>query len=234
MEQVEDGAPLVIADVTIDFSDALDALRKYPRRTPWAYDLSAAESEGITPAQRLERTRKLSSRLSAASLEDMVERSEDAPWDERLATGDLADLRPGDSLWAAADAVYLHFLHPKMQRVGFAKVHKYLHLVYPTIIPILDTKVRCTYRGAQRALSANAALAGTDNWRRRTWLAIGMDLSANRSSGALDGLRNGLQRIASAAPDGDPREARHARRLLELGDLRLLDMLTWKAAMLTT
>src|SRR5699024_7347602 len=96
---------------------------------------------------------------------------------------------------------------------------------------IVDAKVRRTYRDAERALRGKEELAGADNWRRRTWLAIGMDLSANRSTGALGELRKSLRSIASA--DSDPRDARHARRLLDLGDLRLLDMLTWKAAILT-
>lgn len=229
MGQEVGGTSLVIAGVSIPLGEAVDALLRYPRRTPRVYDLTAEELQGMTPSELLRRTRKVSSRLSAKGLEAMVSRGKDAPWDERLAGADLADLRPGDEVWAAADALYLHFLDPKIDRVGFAKVHKYLHLVYPAVFPILDSKVRQTYGKAQRVLAAESGLKGGDHWRRRTWLAVGADVRSNRESSAFEQLRSRLDSEACGFLENDlPGELQHVRRLLSLGDLRLLDMLTWK------
>lgn len=221
--------PLVIAGVRLPQEEAVDALCRYPHRTPWVYDLLLDERQGLSSETLLGRTRRVSSRLSATQLRGFAQRAESAQWDERLADADLADLAPGGELWDVADALYLHFFTPRIAGVGFAKVHKYLHLVFPEVFPILDSRARSAYGKAQRALATTTGLSGSDHWRRRTWLAIGADIRSNRESGALRELRDHLDRTAEDLAEGElESELLHVRRVLALGDLRLLDMLTWK------
>jgi hypothetical protein len=230
MENAASAPDLRIAGARVTVDEALVALVGYPRRTPFVYDLVDGEREDLTQADVLARTRKLSSRLSAHQLTAMVQRAKDAPWDLVLDGADLATVRVGDDAWVAADRLYLHFLEPKIVGVGFAKVHKHLHLMYPAVFPIIDSRLRVLYRRAERALAASSGLVGPDHWRRRIWLAVGDDVRVNRSSGALRVLRARLEAEATRAGEhGQDGQARTLHRIGSLSDVRLLDMFSWEA-----
>lgn len=230
MENAASVPDLRIAGARVKVDEALAALVRYPRRTPSVYDLVDGERDGLTQADVLARTRKLSSRLSAYQLSAMSQRAQDAPWAPVLDGADLATVRVGDDAWVAADRLYLHFLEPKIAGVGFAKVHKHLHLMYPAVFPIIDSRLRLLYRSPERALASHSGLVGPDHWRRRIWLAIGDDVRVNRSSGALAVLRSRLEVEATRAGEyGQAREARTLHRIGSLSDVRLLDMFSWRA-----
>ncbi len=210
-----------VAGSRIRVDDAVVHLLNYPSGTVRRYD-GLSGSRDHTDDEFLVTTRVVASRLSNKQLSGMVARAqgEAAPWDRILEEADLADVEFEDEVWAAADRLYLHFLDPKLDGVGPAKVHKFLHLKYPALYPVIDSELRRIYRNAQVTITAARS---EPNWRQRTWLAVRDDLRANRRAGVFDLLRDGLL----SAPE--PKRA-HAGRVSGVSDLRLLDMLAWRAA----
>lgn len=92
-----------------------------------------------------------------------------------------------------------------------------LHIKRPGLFPILDFQLRTTYR-----LQAHAAAArhntSRDPVRFAFWAAVRQDLHLPANITALAELRRDLR------AQTDPL----ARSVAGLGDVRLLDLLTWK------
>ena len=60
-------------------------------------------------------------------------------------------------------------------------------------------------------------------WRRRTWVAVRNDLIAARASGAMGALRTAAESYESE----DIATRDRVRRMTQLTDVRMLDILTW-------
>lgn len=192
---------------------------KYPRKTPMAFDLVGAGEPANLTAEEVRRTRKISSRISNTELAFFVETAETAPWIQSKV--DLADADPASNgLFSTMTDLYWHFAERAPKGVNFAKISKVLHVKQPSLYPILDSHVRHAYNPAAKALRSAYPEFG---WRRRTWTAIRNDLLAARSAGSLAELRKCLREFEST----DVNEQQRVRRLDNLTDLRLLDILVW-------
>src|SRR5207245_1105774 len=99
----------------------------------------------------------------------------------------------------------------KIRGISYAKASKLLHIKHPKLIPIVDREVRRIYEA-----KAKAAVGKKRTRERRWWAVIRDDLIANDV--AFKEIRARLQEY-----DDD-----HARRVGQLTDLRLLDILAWE------
>lgn len=224
------GPDLVIAGVARSQEWCAEKALTYPVSTLRRYDAPTEGEHGQVTDELVRRTRSLASRISLAQQAWFVERAQSLDLGEIHQIRDLTQLLTDKSAWEAADHVYSHFMSEAPKGVSFAKVHKVVHLVRPSVFPILDSRLRSTYWTRQKALSDAGRLPGRDNWRRRTWIAIGEDLIAARADGALTTLREAIashaRRDSNSEPDADALE--RADLLAGVSDLRLLDILTWK------
>lgn len=208
--------PITVASETID--DPLRVLTEYAERygrTLDRYDHAKASDPHQITSVDAAASRAIASRLSHAEARDVIARSARVrqlftavPVDAALADADPA--RPGglyDDMNALFDA---HIGNG----VKVGKVSKLLHLKRPALYPILDSALSALYRGA-----ATAAATRYPNraFRRMHWAAIRDDVVANRQ--ALDAIRT----QAGAVP------VLRARGVHTLSDVRLLDILAWKA-----
>jgi hypothetical protein len=110
----------------------------------------------------------------------------------------------------AAVGLYDHFR--KISGIGPAKASKLLHLKRPAFTPILDQITLAAYRErAQRAARQSARF----EVKTMYWAAIRSDLLANGK--ALASLR------AAIGSDDDT----HLRRVADLTDLRIVDIIVW-------
>lgn len=160
-------------------------------------------------------TRVIASRISGAQAQQIVKRAAESrhllqaiPVEARLQDADPAR---NDGLYDAMTA-----LHESLQGPGIkdSKVSKILHLKRPSLYPILDSALSKFYRQAARAAATRYPERG---FRIMAWAAIRDDLLANQQS--LQELRPALA----------ARDVLRAHRVHELSDLRLLDILAWKA-----
>lgn len=110
--------------------------------------------------------------------------------------------------------------------LGSATVSKMLHLKWPDFYPIADVEFRNTYRARAAQIHADSSvLEGkptSDGNIRSYWLAFRADLIRNEN--ALELLP---QMVLDRAHGAEA--VAHARRLGQLGRVRLLDILAWKA-----
>lgn len=208
-----------VAGTSISQDEALRKLIKYPRRTPVAFDFLGTGPQGHLNEADVSRTRKVSSRISHAQATYFVDRGASAPW--LSGQPDLANADPkSDGLFVSMNDLYWHFAEDAPKGVAFAKISKVLYVKYPSLYPILDSHLRTAYAPFARQLISEHPSFG---WRRRTWVAIRNDLLQARSSGAIGKLRTSLSRYSAA----DVSEQQRVRKLTELSDLRLLDILVW-------
>jgi hypothetical protein len=178
------------------------------------YDLAAQEDPFALTCDEVRRTRKIASRISDRERDWFLERGQSAPWTHVDPHADLGDADPGQEggVYDRADALYQHFRTDAPRNVNMAKISKVLHLKRPALVPLLDSHLERTYR----RLARQAALRYPARaYSRLYWAAIRDDLLLNRDS--ITALRS------RSAEDG--REA--VRRLIQLSDLRVLDILTW-------
>ncbi|PWD51600.1 hypothetical protein C8046_14060 [Serinibacter arcticus] len=229
-QSVASGPDLIIAGTKRSQEWCVERALAYYVRTLKKYDESPGlPSQGITD-DLIRRTRALASRITRAEQAWFVEHGRSLDLSEVARLDDLRQLLSNESAWEAADSAYSHFVSASPKGVSFAKVHKVLHLVRPTVFPILDSRLKAIYRTHQRALADAGRLPGRENWRRRTWLAIAEDLTSATDSGALTSLRDNL--TSRAHNDEDPVNGPHVREVAErlgrVSDLRLLDILTWE------
>lgn len=101
--------PIVIAEVLLGLNEALDRLERYPPRTPSVYDYPGPGASSAVTAEEIRRTRKVSSRISAAEGDWFIALSRAAPWTPSDA--DLRDADPGESggLYDSMLHLYSHF-----------------------------------------------------------------------------------------------------------------------------
>jgi Family of unknown function (DUF6308) len=205
--------PLIfVAEQPLGLSEALNRLGRYPPRTPAVYDYPGpGQPSGIT-SDEIRRTRKVSSRISAAEGDWFIKLARTAPW--TAADGDLRDADPGESggLYDSMLHLYDHFAGAAPRGVKTAKISKVLHLKRPKQFPILDSRLVRIYR---EAATREAATYTSRPSRRMYWAAIRSDLQ--RSAAGLKELRTRM----AAHP------ATKVQELQAVSDLRLLDMLTW-------
>lgn len=209
---------ITVAGRTRTLPEAFEVLLRYPRSTPPAFDfVGPGLPEQLTPTE-VKRTRKINSRISNLELAFFVETADTAPWID--ADSDLATADPDARLFSDMTDLYWHFAERAPKGVNVGKISKVLHLKMPHLYPILDRRVVDAYRPLARALRGHYPQL---NRRRRTWLAVRDDLLAARSTGALELLRGRLRGFESA----DKSEQEKVRRLDQLTDVRLLDILVW-------
>ena len=204
----------MIADNNLDLDSAITAFRNYRLKTVNKYDLLGPGDPFTITRDEVARTRAVSSRLSNAAGDWFIEKAKTSPWPPSGA--DLREADPGvrGHLYDEMTACYEHFRKDKPRGVNNAKISKLLHIKRPSVFPILDSEVTACYRLAAR----NAAQRYPDRgYKKMHWAAIRDDLIANTQSGALAALRDRL----SKSPE--------LQIYTQLTDLRLLDILTWRA-----
>jgi hypothetical protein len=201
-------------------TNPFDQLAIYANRyggTLLHYDLADPVDPFALSAEDIRRTRKIASRISDRELAWLLERAQSAPWKDVAPDADLGDADPGagGGLYDQADALYQHFRTDAPRGVNIAKISKVLHPKRPALVPILDSHLTTTYRRDARRAALRHPGRG---YRRMYWAAIRDDLVANR--GCITALK-----ARCAQDDREP-----VRRLAQLTDLRVLDILTWAAS----
>lgn len=215
----ETNTTLSVAGNIRGISEAFEVLRRYPRATPVAFDLPGPGLPGKLTPQEVQRTRKINSRISNVELAFFVETSKTAPWAHP--GSDLAAAYPdAPGLFSEMTDLYWHFAEKAPRGVNVGKISKVLHLKMPNLYPILDSKVANAYRPLAKALRRDYPQL---NMRRRTWVAARNDLVTARSTGALEMLRERVRGFEAT----DENVQEHVRRLDQLTDLRILDILVW-------
>jgi hypothetical protein len=210
-----------VAGTEYGIDQALDRFAGYPRRTPARFDYPPRGDHGTITPEEIRRTRYVSSRISHVEGDYFITRAADAPW---IPTGaDLANADPEarGGLFDDMSALYWHFAGTAPRGISFAKVSKVLHLKFPAVFPLLDSRLWKAYRAAARAHSARYPELRQSQLR---WIAVRDDLLAARSSGAIEGLREALARYEHHEPAVQQR----VRDMTRLTDLRLLDILVWR------
>lgn len=198
-------------------ADPLGRLHRYAERlkkTLIRYDLAAQEDAFRLTSADVQRTRRLASRISNKELAWFLQRAESATWSDVPADSDLRNADPSQTngLYDRMDDLYVHFRATAPRRIRGAKISKVLHLKRPALFPILDSHVERTYRKSARQAAQRYPDRG---YNYMYWAAIRDDLLGN--SDAIAKLKE-----ACAADD-----RADVRRLTELTDLRVLDILTW-------
>ncbi|WP_157731752.1 DUF6308 family protein [Arthrobacter sp. YN] len=211
---------LTVAGKMYSLDAAMAKFVDYPGKTPLLFDLPGAGEHDQLTLQEVARTRKVSSRISHKEAAYFVDTAQTAPWIKTSADLEHADPRSETGLFTAMAELFEHFRVPAPRGVNFAKISKVLHLKQPGLFPLLDSHIARAYKPSAKQLRSEFPEFG---WRRHTWIAVRNDLLDARSSGALDELRNRL--IAYESQDPSKQEA--VRRLDQLTDLRLLDILVW-------
>lgn len=203
---------IVIAGEPLGPNEALDRLARYPLRTPAVYDYPGPGAPTAVTAEEIKRTRRVSSRISAAEGDWFIALAGTAPW--TASDADLRDADPAEAggLYDSMLHLFSHFADAAPKGVNTAKISKVLHLKRPKQFPILDSRLMAAYRDA--AIRAATAYDSRGN-RRMYWAAIRSDLI-----GSADGLTELRTRMAA-------HPAARVQQLQAVSDLRLLDMLTW-------
>ncbi|MPV36712.1 DUF6308 family protein [Georgenia subflava] len=211
---------LNIAGTTWTVNASLKRFAGYPRKTPIRFDYPLRGEHGVISNEDIARTHAVSSRISHAERDYFIDRAADAPWIAQEA--DLADADPNErgGLFDAMTDLFWHFEEHAPSGVAFAKISKVLHLKHPAAFPIIDKRVKAAYRPAAKALNETHPELG---WRRRTWIAVRRDLISARANGAMSELRTAVKNYES----DDVAKRHRVRKMAQLTDLRLLDILTW-------
>lgn len=203
---------IVVAGRKITDRQALARLAKYPPCTVRGYDLPRCHPGPVT-FKEVKRTRVINSRISNAEAQSLIRCSRGWNWTLIPPTAALVNADPTVSggLWDDAVHMYDYFMTCTPSGISWGKVSKVLHLKYPSLVPILDTRLTKLYRAR-----ATAAAQGSPRWRskfrRLWWAAIRLDLLASDFAG----LRGLLARATG-----------HPQTFVNVTDLRLLDALAW-------
>lgn len=194
--------------------DALEVLRQYPSKTVRRFDVPRC-TPGIVTEAEIARTRAVRSRISKQEGRWFITRSSSANWQSVPWSACLRDADPEveGGLYDGAVSIYNHFgrASTRPRRVSTGKVSKVLHLKYPDLVPILDTRLRRRYSVAARQAAKNSPRF-SGQFRRLYWAAIRVDMLASD----FQSLRRALARTSD-----------HRLTFLQVTDLRLLDALAW-------
>lgn len=185
------------------------------------YDKAAGTFAEIN-SDLIARTRRpyMSSRISKTQEEWFIERAKTAPWHlvPRGTSLRAVDPTVQGGLSDAVDTLWFHFRSDAPRGVAGAKISKVLHLMYPNLVPILDSRLARLYeRSAREAMKhLRAVRPEYHKGKWAYWEAIRLDLIGAESqfqvvreeirSKDLTGVSDVVDRIS---------------------DLRLLDMLAW-------
>jgi len=205
---------IVVADVPV--ADPLERLKIYAARvrTLTEYDLAGQGDPSRLARAEVVRTRVIASRISNHELMWFLERSRTARWSDVEPDADLRDADPGREagLYDRAEALYGHFRTAAPHGVSGAKISKVLHLKRPSLFPILDSHLVRTYRVSARQAARHHLDRG---YRYMYWAAIRSDLTRNGAA---------IAELKTACASDDHEDV---RRMSQLTDLRVLDILTW-------
>lgn len=197
-------------------SEPMATLIAYGKRyagTLTKYDFGDKGDPNILTADEIWMTRIIHSRISRAEQSELERKS--ATWRKRwTAIAPSACIEDADP--AGDDGLYdamqdLFSLMTELRGVGWAKASKVLHFKRPDLYPILDSRLMDLYRVPAIDAAQRFKKRG---FRRMYWAAIRCDVISNRD--ALKQLREDL-----TAHGGE------ASLLSALGDLRILDILSW-------
>lgn len=214
-------AAFSVAGIVYRIDQALERFAGYPRKTPVRFDYPPRGDYGTITPEEIRRTRYVSSRISHVEGDYFITRAAGAPWIPTDADLANADPEAQGELFDDISALYWHFAGTAPRGISFAKVSKVLHLKYPAVFPLLDSRLWKAYGSAARAHSARYSELRPSQLR---WIAVREDLLAARSSGAMVGLRDALARYEH--PESDVQQ--RVRAMTQLTDLRLLDILVWR------
>jgi hypothetical protein len=117
-----------------------------------------------------------------------------------------------------AAQVFDRYLAAAESGINVGKISKVLHLVRPSLFPVLDSRIRAAY--AQLALDAAIAICRSRPdfaYERSFWAAIRDDLLANEES---------LRELRKRAVTHENARVRFMGT--EISDVRLLDILVWQ------
>lgn len=214
-------AAFTVAGKEYGIDQALDRFADYPRKTPVRFDYPSRGDHGTITPEEIRRTRYVSSRISHVEGDYFIARASAAPWIPASADLSGADPEAPGGLFDDMSALYWHFAGTAPRGISFAKVSKVLHLKFPAVFPLLDSRLWKAYRAAARAHSARHPELRQSQLR---WIAVRDDLLAARSSGAIKELRDAMARYEHYEPAVQQR----VRDMARLTDLRLLDILVWR------
>lgn len=209
-----------VAGTAFTLDQALARFAKYPRKTPDRFDYPPRGEFGTISLEEIKRSRYVSSRISYAQGDWFVAQAADAPWIPTDA--DLADADPEvrGGLFDGMSDLYRYFHGNAPKGIAFAKVHKVLHVKYPAVFPLLDSRLWRSYRDAARTHKSRFP----DLWdSEHRWLAVRDDLVAARTSSAMGDLRKAMAKYENSDSDVQKR----VRDMTRLTDVRLLDILVW-------
>lgn len=213
-----------IADRTVSPDRAVTLLADYPRKTLKKYDGRANEElddwRSFTTAD-IEATKVIEQRALHPKVAKRI-LAADLDWDELPPrTTDIADVTPSSPAYDQLSRLYVQLTD--IHGVGPAIASKLMYLRWPSAMPIQDSFLSDVYhrRATQVAddLRRQADLppiAVEQGWRRLYMEAVREDVVANRESGAFAAMREAIH-----TADGP------SRLLLDLSDLRLLDVVMW-------
>jgi len=202
--------------------DGIGALERYARdhgRTLDRYDVAGRSPDGVTYAT-VKATRSLASRISLEEGRWFVEGAPRPNWSAAKPEWTFCDADPLQvgGVFDVAAQIFDGYLRAAPSGINVGKISKVLHLVRPSLFPILDSRIQAAY--AQLALDATLAIRTrrTDfPYQRSFWVAIRNDLLANEKS--LKALRESAAKHESA---------RVRFMGAKTSDVRLLDFLVWQ------
>jgi hypothetical protein len=212
-----------IAGRHLSVKEAMNLLDQYPPLTLSVYDgePTATIADDVTPEDigRLIVIEPLSQAVAIR----LLNAGASFPWHKVPVDARLEDADPEGKLYA--DAIELFNAVDALENVGSAIASKILHIKRPHFFPILDSQLKLLYKEeAARAYQQSATWKSRQpEWGHLYWAAVRADL---RDTGNVDALAILRQQLLSATTGADVTE--HRRRLANLSNLRLMDILAWQ------
>jgi hypothetical protein len=212
-----------VGDRDVDLDQALELLQAYAVEyadTVRFYDLAgdpdgqpgpggAADPVDAVTLSDIGRLVVINAGLSAGDVATLMDIDAAAEFAAVPATARLEHCEPGSALCQAATALYEKYRLARGSNIGRAKRSKLLHLKRPWLVPIADARVISVYH---RQADSWAARLGIPDGH---WEAVREDLTAGTDD---------FKRLTTRLCD---HQQPAVRRLGQLTNLRLLDILAW-------
>ena len=212
-------------------------LEEYPRPTVRIYDLGAPSPRDKVTTDDIGRMVVFGARLDYERAVRYFDGLVAPAWASKSDNTMKLHAQPNlaDDDWLRSDRVtqaYELFRSINGPSTHYAQTSKLLHLKWPAFYPIVDSRLREAYgrRTVDLFNEHRHQLGHTRSLRRWGrvdirvyWLAFRHDLLGNRESGALAALRAAIKNH----PIVTKADRAHRANLLQVLDLRLLDMLAW-------